>query len=67
MRVVKWFISAAASLAFAATIALAGEEGHIQGVEKTLYVWAGDQAHKAPDFLAVIEFDEETAGNPGVG
>jgi selenium-binding protein 1 len=26
--------------------------------EKTLLVWAGDQAHQAPDFVAVIDFDE---------
>src|SRR3569833_915076 len=28
--------------------------------EKVLYVWAGEQAHKAPDFLAVIDFNEES-------
>ena len=28
--------------------------------EKTLYVWAGDQARIAPDFLAVIDFDEDS-------
>lgn len=28
--------------------------------DKTLYVWAGDQARVAPDFLAVINFDEES-------
>jgi len=27
---------------------------------KTLYVWPGDQARVAPDFLAVIDFDEES-------
>ncbi|MBV8834275.1 MAG: hypothetical protein JO108_34185 [Acidobacteriaceae bacterium] len=27
---------------------------------KILYVWAADQAHRAPDFLAVIDFDEES-------
>jgi len=27
---------------------------------KTLYVWAGDQARVAPDFLAVIDFDDES-------
>jgi len=27
---------------------------------RTLYVWAGDQARVAPDFLAVIDFDEES-------
>jgi 56kDa selenium binding protein (SBP56) len=29
--------------------------------EKVLYVWASDQAHKAPDFLAVVDFDEDSA------
>lgn len=32
--------------------------------EEVLYVWAGDQAHEAPDFLAVIDFDEDS-GNYG--
>ncbi len=27
---------------------------------RTLYVWSGDQARVAPDFLAVIDFDEES-------
>jgi hypothetical protein len=27
-------------------------------VDTTLLVWAGDKAHVAPDFLAVIDFDE---------
>jgi len=31
---------------------------HGSGPAKTLYVWAGDQARVAPDFLAVINFDE---------
>ncbi|MGE0462164.1 MAG: selenium-binding protein SBP56-related protein [Vicinamibacterales bacterium] len=43
---------------------------------RTLYVWAGDQARVAPDFLAVIDFDENsprygkvirTVPVPGVG
>jgi hypothetical protein len=28
--------------------------------EKVLYIWAADQAHKAPDFLAVIDFDKDS-------
>ncbi|HXN89783.1 MAG TPA: hypothetical protein VN890_10635, partial [Methylocella sp.] len=28
--------------------------------DKTLYVWAGDQARVHPDFLAVIDFDEDS-------
>src|SRR6266567_918970 len=27
---------------------------------RTLYIWAGDQARIAPDFLAVIDFDEDS-------
>ena len=30
--------------------------------ERTLYVWAGDAARQAPDFLAVIDFDEDSPG-----
>ena len=29
--------------------------------EKYLFVWAGDQARKSPDFLAVVNFDEKSA------
>jgi selenium-binding protein 1 len=38
-----------------------GEDGE-SGAHKarTLYVWAGDQARVAPDFLAVIDFDERS-------
>jgi selenium-binding protein 1 len=28
--------------------------------EKTMLVWAGDQAHKAPDFIAVVDFDRNS-------
>src|ERR1700736_1386997 len=28
--------------------------------ETVLYVWASDQAHVAPDFLAVIDFDQDS-------
>src|SRR6266446_10995062 len=28
--------------------------------ENTLIVWAGDKAHEAPDFLAVIDFDSNS-------
>jgi selenium binding protein SBP56 len=30
------------------------------GPEKTLYIWTGDQARVAPDFLTVINFDEDS-------
>jgi selenium-binding protein 1 len=42
------------------TSALAEDGAHYDRKEKYLYVWAGDQAHRAPDFLAVINFDEDS-------
>ena len=32
-----------------------------EAAEKYLFVWAGDQARTSPDFLAVINFDENSA------
>src|SRR3569833_1156851 len=29
--------------------------------EKVLYIWAQDEAHVAPDFLAVVDFDEKSS------
>jgi 56kDa selenium binding protein (SBP56) len=37
----------------------AGRHAHAEP-DKTLYIWAGDQARKAPDFLAVVNFDEDS-------
>jgi len=31
-----------------------------QNEENTLLVWAGDKAHEAPDFLAVVDFDSNS-------
>jgi hypothetical protein len=44
------------------TFAHDGERGehHRKYREKTLYIWAGDQARVASDFLAVINFDEDS-------
>jgi selenium-binding protein 1 len=42
-----------------ATLATVSETASLgSGPEKHLFVWAGDQARKAPDFLAVVNFDE---------
>jgi hypothetical protein len=56
------------SLALAMTAVGRGRKDTNQDVDhnahepaKTLYVWAGDQARAAPDFLAVINFDEDSA------
>jgi hypothetical protein len=51
----------AALVTGAASIALADDDGHGRK-DKILYIWAQDQAHVAPDFLAVIDFDEESSG-----
>jgi hypothetical protein len=61
MRDLKWLIFGAAVALVGTGFARASEDGHSTGTEKTLYIWTGDQAHKAPDFLAVIEFDPESA------
>jgi selenium-binding protein 1 len=50
-----------AVLAMSASLFAAGEhDNHGNKPAKTLYVWAGDQARRAPDFLAVINFDEDS-------
>jgi hypothetical protein len=36
------------------------DERHRDKPAKTLYIWAGDQARLAPDFLAVVNFDEDS-------
>jgi hypothetical protein len=36
------------------------KEREQQEKEKVLYIWAQDEAHVAPDFLAVIDFDEQS-------
>jgi hypothetical protein len=48
----------ATGLLLGATLAFADHS------ENTLLVWAGDQAHIAPDFVAVIDFDR-TSSNYG--
>ena len=48
-------------VALAATPFARNQNGQGEGnPEKTLYVWAGDQARVAPDFLAVFDFDEDS-------
>jgi hypothetical protein len=47
----------AAALAAGAANAQTTNQDHDQHI---LYVWAGDQARVAPDFLAVINFDEDS-------
>lgn len=49
------------ALGITALVTAAGPYGKSSQAEKFLFVWAGDQARKAPDFLAVIDFDERSA------
>src|SRR5207244_4688958 len=32
----------------------------VSGAEKHLFIWAGDQSRGNPDFLAVVDFDEQS-------
>jgi selenium-binding protein 1 len=62
------FVAIALWLAMAAPAAPDGKkagqerdsEGAVRGPDKFLFVWAGDQARRAPDFLAVVDFDESS-------
>lgn len=49
----------------AAPFVFAGQAGSEPDAHRTpdqyLYVWAGDQARKAPDFIAVIDFDPSSS------
>jgi selenium-binding protein 1 len=47
------------SVAFARAGDDGRDDGHA-GRSKRLFVWAGDQARQAPDFLAVVDFDEDS-------
>jgi selenium-binding protein 1 len=51
---------AALALILAGTVAASHEPRRHDRPARTLYVWAGDQARVAPDFLAVIDFDEDS-------
>jgi 56kDa selenium binding protein (SBP56) len=65
-RAVRMIMLAALVLVLAGTPLARNERGNGGNDDrddkepKTLYVWAGDQARVAPDFLAVIDFDEDS-------
>ena len=48
------------ALILAGTLPARNETRNDDEPARTLYVWAGDQARVAPDFLAVIDFDEDS-------
>jgi selenium-binding protein 1 len=56
----KVWILAVIVLAVVGTALVRNEGGDEDNPARTLYVWAGDQARTAPDFLAVIDFDEDS-------
>jgi hypothetical protein len=58
--VLSFMVGSAISLAQSSAQSDKGH-GYGPGTDKTLYVWAGDQAHIAPDFLAVIDFDQQSS------
>jgi selenium-binding protein 1 len=55
----KWTL-AVLVLALAAASSASKQDQDDARRARTLYVWAGDQARVAPDFLAVIDFDEDS-------
>jgi hypothetical protein len=60
-RALSITLTAAATVALGVAVAIAAtlpsQKEPNRTAEKYLYVWAGDQARKAPDFLAVVDFD----------
>ncbi len=58
----KFCLAGLLTIGAASVVPAEDEAGYHGGKEKVLYIWAQDQAHVAPDFLAVVNFDEESAG-----
>jgi selenium-binding protein 1 len=60
----KWiFALLLAMLGCSLTLAVHAHDGQSKKrakPEKVMYIWAGDQSRVAPDFLAVINFDEDS-------
>jgi hypothetical protein len=55
-------LALAALGAWPAQPALAEPEDENEDSARTLYVWAGDEQRVRPDFLAVVDFDEDSPG-----
>src|SRR5438874_2874149 len=57
-----WTVSATLAVVAVTTAAWGTARAHRDDeAERYLYVWAGDQARTAPDFLAVVDFDPASA------
>src|SRR5262249_50058023 len=54
-------VFAAVALVGAARMANPDSRGRDERPEKHLFVWTGDQARQAPDFLAVVDFDASSS------
>jgi hypothetical protein len=54
-------ISAVAVLGLLITLRADDDETRENGAEKHLFIWAGDQARTAPDFLAAVNFNQKSA------
>src|SRR5260221_970468 len=50
----------ALTVGLAAAGALSAARALDDDAERYLYVWSGDQARRAPDFLAVVDFDPQS-------
>jgi selenium-binding protein 1 len=60
MRFIRARVLSSLAAACLLATALTGLSTARPPAEKYLYVWAGDQARKAPDFLAVVDFDSSS-------
>ena len=58
----RWTRIALAGVLCAVSSAAAEPKPGSARAEKHLFVWAGDQARKSADFLAVVDFDEASRG-----
>jgi selenium-binding protein 1 len=58
-----WALTVAALLTLGPVPIVRGDDEHGDDDDaKYLYIWAGHVDHKIPDFLAVIDFDEDSPG-----
>jgi hypothetical protein len=59
-QAVRGILATGLLLGAAPTFAQYEDSRYRQDEENTLLVWAGDKAHEAPDFLAVVDFDRDS-------
>lgn len=59
-RVVRGIMAVGLMLSAASISAHDDDYSYGREADQTLLVWAGDKAHEAPDFLAVVDFDRDS-------